>query len=101
MSRPADPTARQSLITPARAEFEKPIWTIIDTEIDRITSDQTKFQKTGCMRADVDPALLGALVVGTYLLVGKQMVRATEKPDLPMMARSLHALINEGAVPRA
>ena len=44
--------------------------------------------------------LFGALVIGTYLLVGKQMAKAAEKPDLALWARTLQRLIREGSVPR-
>ena len=80
--------------------FEKTIWVMIDAEIARIAENHRKFQITGCLRTDVEPELFGALVVGTYLLVGKQMTRAAEKPDLEKLARSLQTLIHEGSVPR-
>ena len=80
--------------------FEKTVWIMIDAEIARIAENHRKFQVTGCLRTDVEPELFGAMVVGTYLLVGKQMARAAEKPDLALLARSLQTLIHEGSVPR-
>ena len=80
--------------------FEKTVWELVDAEQGRIAENHRQFQCSGCLRSDVAPELFGAMVVGTYLLVGKQMARAAEKPDLASMARSLQTLIHEGSLPR-
>ena len=80
--------------------FEGTLWQILDAEQARVVENHRQLQGTGCLRADVPPEIFGALIVGTYLLVGKQMARATEKPDLESLARTLQQLIREGSVPR-
>src|SRR5438105_4460380 len=84
----------------ASTPFEKTLWELVDAEQARIAEQHRNFQHAGCLRSDVAPELFGAMVIGTYLLVGKQMARAAEKPDLASMARTMQKLIREGSVPR-
>ncbi len=80
--------------------FEKTLWDIVDLETARIAEDHRRFQGAGCLRADAPPEFIAAMIIGTYLLVGKQMARMAEKPDLALWARTLQALMHEGLVPR-
>jgi AcrR family transcriptional regulator len=80
--------------------FEGTLWEVIELEQVRVAETNRKFQQLGLCRADVPPELFGALVIGTYLLVGKKMAKAAEKPDLALWARTLQLLIREGSVPR-
>ena len=80
--------------------FEGTLWQMLDAEQARVAEVHREFQKAGLCRNDVPPELFGALVIGTYLLVGKKMARAPEKPDLALWARTLQQLIREGSIPR-
>jgi AcrR family transcriptional regulator len=80
--------------------FEGTLWQILDAELARINESHRTFQHNGVCRSDVPAELFGAMIVGTYLLVGKQMARAQEKPDLALWAQTLQRLIREGSLPR-
>src|SRR5205807_10551814 len=80
--------------------FEGTLCQMLDAEQARVAEVHREFQKAGLCRDDVPPELFGALVIGTYLLVGKKMARAPEKPDLALWARTLQQLIREGSIPR-
>src|SRR5947209_4911297 len=125
MPRPADPNAKEALVTAARAEFarrglrgarieditaacglskgtafEGTIWEIADAEVNRVREDFQRYQGHGVCRPDIPGELFGSLIVGTYLLLAVRMSRLQEKPDLREWARSLHTLIHEGSQPR-
>jgi AcrR family transcriptional regulator len=78
--------------------FEGFIWTMTDTEVDRVQEDFTLFQGGAC-RGDIPGEIIGSLVAGTYLLLAMRMSRMKEKPDLATWARALHTLIREGSAP--
>jgi len=78
--------------------FEGFIWTMTDTEVDRVQEDLALFQGGAC-RSDIPGEIIGSLLVGTYLLLALRMSRMTEKPDLATWARALHTLIREGSAP--
>lgn len=80
-------------------EFEGLLWTIVDTEIARVAADFHKLQGSCACRTDVTPELFATMAVGTFLLVGKQLARAEKKPDLRLLAKMIHRLIHEGAMP--
>jgi AcrR family transcriptional regulator len=80
--------------------FATLVWELVDREVARVAENFASIQG-GCQaRSDIDPQIFGSFVVGTYLLVSKQMVQMKEKPDLVALACSLQKLIHEGASPR-
>ena len=80
--------------------FQSLVWDLVDAEVQRVAQNFATIQG-GCQaRSDIDPQIFASFVVGTYLLVGKQMVQQQEKPDLAALACSLQRLIREGASPR-
>ena len=80
--------------------FESLIWDLVDAEVNRVAQNFAGMQG-GCQaRPDIDPHIFASFVVGTYLLVSKQMVQLEQKPDLAALACSLQKLIREGASPR-
>src|SRR5262249_8552456 len=81
-------------------EFAGAVWQIVDAEISRVAAMNCSMQEAGICRRALEPEIFGSLIVGTYLLVAKQMTRMARKPDLALWARSLHSLIREGATPR-
>ncbi len=82
-------------------EFADTIWEILDRETERVIEGFRAMQAFSALSGDVPVELLGTMVVGAYFLIGTRMMRATEKPDLALMARSLHQLIREGTLPHA
>ncbi len=80
--------------------FDSLVWDLVDREVARVAENFASMQG-GCQaRSDIDPQIFASFVVGTYLLVSKQMVQLKEKPDLAALACSLQKLIREGASPR-
>ena len=77
--------------------FERTVWEMIDQEQARIADNHRQFQRAGACRSDIPAELFGSMIIGTYLLVGKQMARAQVKPDVAALARELHKLIREGS----
>ena len=80
--------------------FESVMWDLVDREVDRIAREYGHLWGCGAEGSDVDPRLFGSFVVGTYLLLARQMGRLTQKPDLATWASSLQRLMYEGTAPR-
>lgn len=79
--------------------FEGVMWQMVEAQSARVAANFAERQKTHGCRTDVPPALFASLIVGTYLLIGKQMARSALKPDLAAWARDINKLIREGANP--
>ncbi len=79
--------------------FDGAIWELTNREIERVQETFTKFQGQHSCRTDIPGEVFGALIVGTYVLLGMRMSRMKQKPDLAEWARSLHILIREGSAP--
>jgi AcrR family transcriptional regulator len=79
--------------------FEGAVWELVDFEVGRVRKEIEELQGTHTCRADISGELFGSLVVGTYLLLGIQMSRMYDKPDLEAWAQQLHTLIHEGSNP--
>ncbi|RKH53506.1 TetR/AcrR family transcriptional regulator [Corallococcus llansteffanensis] len=80
--------------------FESVMWDVVDREVDRISQEFRNLWGCGAEAPDVEPGLFGSFVVGTYLLLARQMGRLTQKPDLATWASSLQRLMHEGTAPR-
>lgn len=76
--------------------FEGAVWLLVDRELQRIRSEFEKLQLDRVCRPDMPADLLASLIVGTYLLLAKQMNRHAVKPDLETWALSLQRLMHEG-----
>ncbi len=57
-------------------------------------------QRAGALRADVDPEVVGDIVVGTYEDFARRMADMKRKPDLAAWARSLLVVLYEGILDR-
>jgi len=57
-------------------------------------------QRAGALRSDVDPEVIGDIVVGTYEDFARRMVDMKAKPDLAAWARSLLVVLYEGILDR-
>jgi hypothetical protein len=57
-------------------------------------------QRAGALRQDIDPEVVGDVVVGTYEDFGRRMPDMTKKPDLAGWARSLLVVLYEGLLER-
>jgi AcrR family transcriptional regulator len=80
--------------------FEGAIWVLVDREVQRIRAEFEQLQEQRVCRPDMSAELLASLIVGTYLLLAKQMNRQPAKPDLETWALQLQRLMHEGtAVP--
>jgi hypothetical protein len=57
-------------------------------------------QRVKLIRDDVDGALVGSMIVGTYLLVARHLSRATERPDFEELVQHLQKVLSLGLAPR-
>lgn len=80
--------------------FQTLIWEMVDGEVRRAAEQHRSLQGTPFCRSDVPPEVFGTVIVGTYLLLGQQMVGAKEKPDFRSMAQAVRRLIHEGSIGR-
>jgi AcrR family transcriptional regulator len=80
-------------------DFESLVWGMVDREVARVSQEFQRAQANNACRADVPPAVIGSLLVGTYLLLAQQMSQMEQKPDLAAWAGSLQRLIREGSLP--
>ncbi|HEX8434489.1 helix-turn-helix domain-containing protein [Archangium sp.] len=80
-------------------DFESVMWGMVDREVARVSQEFQRAQANNACRSDVPPAVIGSLIVGTYLLLAQQMGQMEHKPDLSAWASSLHRLIREGSLP--
>ena len=76
--------------------FEGAVWLLVDRELQRIRTEFERLQLQRVCRPDMAAELLASLIVGTYLLLAKQMNRHAVKPDLETWALSLQRLMHEG-----
>jgi AcrR family transcriptional regulator len=58
-------------------------------------------QRAGALRGDVDPDVIGDIVVGIYEDVARRMADLRERPDLAGWARTLLVVMYEGVLDRA
>jgi AcrR family transcriptional regulator len=78
-------------------EFEQVMWAILDREVVRVEGQCVAMTQAGLMRDDVEPAVLGSMIVGTWLMVARRMTTLQDKPDLEPWLRSLQSVIADGA----
>jgi AcrR family transcriptional regulator len=57
-------------------------------------------QRAGRLRPDVDPEVIGDIVVGTYEDFARRMADMTERPDLAAWVRSFLVVLYEGILER-
>ncbi|QSQ20634.1 TetR/AcrR family transcriptional regulator [Pyxidicoccus parkwayensis] len=81
-------------------EFESLLWRVTDAQVERIAQNFQRLQEAGAVDGKMDPHLFGSVIVGTFLLLSKQMARMQEKPDLKAWSRTLQRLLQEGTMPR-
>ncbi|MBX7116515.1 MAG: TetR/AcrR family transcriptional regulator [Myxococcaceae bacterium] len=79
--------------------FDGLVWEMVQREIERIKDSFEIFKQYGACRTDVPSEIFGSLVVGTYLLVAKQMSLLQAPPNFDLWVESLHRLIREGSAP--
>jgi AcrR family transcriptional regulator len=77
--------------------FEGLLWKLVEREASRVADEYRLKQEEGLCRTDVPPEIFGAMMVGTYLLLAHRLCQMEEKPDLRTWARSLQALVHQGA----
>jgi|CXWL01.1.fsa_nt_gi AcrR family transcriptional regulator len=79
--------------------FEGLVWEMAQREVERVKDGFEISKQFGACRTDVPSELFGSLVVGTYLLVARQMSLLETPPNLDSWVESLHRLIREGCAP--
>lgn len=65
-----------------------------------VTARMAEKQAAGWIRADVDPALLGDILVGTYEGFARRIAPLKERPDLERWLRSFIQVLYDGMLPR-
>jgi AcrR family transcriptional regulator len=81
-------------------EFEGVVWQLLDVEAARVRDECQVLQRVKLIREDVDGALVGLMIVGTYLLVARQLSRATARPDFEQLVERLQQVMSLGLSPR-
>lgn len=74
--------------------FEGMLWKQVEREAARVADEITAGQKQGICRTDIPPPIFGAMMVGTYLVLGHRLSSLREKPDLRSWARSIQNLVH-------
>lgn len=80
-------------------EFEKVMWAMLDREVERVERECAALKKAALMRSEVPTSVIGPMIVGTYLLVGRRMARLSEKPDFAPWVQALQSALFEGIAP--
>ena len=78
-------------------EFDRVMWAILDREAARIEAQCEAMARAGLMRVDVPGAVLGSMIVGTWLMLARRMPTLAEKPDFEPWVRALQSVIADGA----
>lgn len=76
--------------------FEGVIWKLVSDELARVQRDCQMLKRWGGCRRDVPNAIVGTMVVGTYLLLALQMSKTRVKPKLGSWVPALRKLFREG-----
>ena len=84
----------------AGTRFEGLVWDFVGREAQRVATEVRGLQALGIFRADVPAELVASMLLGTWLLVARQMSVATQKPDLAPWVGALFRLLREGGAPR-
>lgn len=85
----------------AGTRFEGLVWEFVGREAQRVAGEVRRLQALGIFRADVPAELVASMLLGTWLLVARQMSVAPQKPDLEPWVGALFRLLREGGAPRA
>jgi AcrR family transcriptional regulator len=80
--------------------FEHAMWGIVDREIARVVETTEQMKTLGLCRHGLPSEVVGSMVIGTWLLLVRQMADMKERPDLEFWVRSLKELITLGVAPR-
>lgn len=80
-------------------EFDGVMWTLLDEQFDRVREEFNSLQQLGLVRADVSGDALGLMVVGTYLMVARQLVISKSKPDISAMVKAVGMVVGQGIAP--
>jgi AcrR family transcriptional regulator len=78
--------------------FESMLWTFVDAEMKRIAVEIERTAALGLCRTDVPAEVIGAMVMGTWLMLARRMSAHAQKPDLAFWVESLKQLLLEGIV---
>ncbi len=82
-------------------EFEGVVWQVLDHEGARVREQCLELQRAGLVRAGVNPDLLVAMVLGTYLMVARRFAQARERPDFEPLVQGLQQVLAHGTQPPA
>ncbi len=81
--------------------FDGFIWSYLDTEVKRITEEIERMREYGLCRPDVPAEVAGSMLIGTFIMLARQMADAEVPPDFDYWVNALRVLLGEGLIPRA
>lgn len=81
-------------------DFEGVMWEFVDREVQRVVEASEQLKQLGVCKAELPSEVVGATVVGTWVLLARRMAKLAEKPDLDFWVHALKKLLNEGTLPR-
>jgi len=82
-------------------EFDGVMWQLLDQQLEQVRRDCRNLQRVRLMRDDVEPDVLSMMVVGTYLVIARRLVRAEVKPDFERLVEGLQRVVFQGVGPAA
>lgn len=80
-------------------ELEGVMWSYVDAEMRRVADDIEQAKAVGLCLPNMPSEVVGAMVLGTWLMLARLMVELPEKPDVEFWVQSLKRLINQGMAP--
>ncbi|MBL9037169.1 MAG: hypothetical protein JNG84_01520, partial [Archangium sp.] len=81
-------------------EFEGVMWSLVDRELRRVVQSCEAMRAWGVCRPDVPSEVVGSMLIGSWLLMLRQMTELTEKPDLAAWLEGLSRVLAGGIGPQ-
>jgi AcrR family transcriptional regulator len=81
------------------SEFDGLAWKWIDRELRRVIEAFDTMKRQGACRDDVPSEVCGSMIIGTYLMVARQLSGMSQRPNLDLWVDALQRLIRDGFAP--
>jgi len=80
-------------------EFEGALWNVVDRELERVSTILEFMRAVGLLRSDLPPVVTSSMVVGTWVVLVRQLAKLDERPDFTLWVGALQRLIGGGLAP--
>jgi AcrR family transcriptional regulator len=82
-------------------EFETALWDVIDRALERVQQVLEMMAEVGVVGPGAPAEVVSAMVVGTWLVLARQMARRDQPPDFDLWVSALQRLLGPGLAPAA